>query len=430
VQLIFYRKNGLGIPRLYSPNVDTIRALLLPEAATVHLFGPNGTMNEATIRTSLRVPPAEDEVITAAASVASGIKDIGNDEILGRLASPRAMLARELTPRVRSHFISGVPKVTSVLMPSAYGGVQADLSIEAAARGVLRVKVLQRDFAIFESSAELKLDAPRPAQYLCRLDLLPGSYRVMVEVDGNTFPYPFEIPSGLGAGALLRVSEARRGNQSSTPFEFDARSYYPAEDGDYVLWQLTRPGEVVWTVRRGLEVLWRTKTQAAGIALLPLPLASLAPGKYQVEASSGDTVKYLEFENAKSGGQHSSGILVSYNANLAANIRFTSIGEQLVLRGQLKEADRVFQKALGIAPLHRTEIGLARVEALAGNWDGARARLRPILASEPRNFDALCVLAYIETELQDLDVAVELYRRALEVHDSPAVRMALAQLPR
>ena len=35
LRLIFYQKNSIGLPKLYSPTVDTIRALLIPQAATV-----------------------------------------------------------------------------------------------------------------------------------------------------------------------------------------------------------------------------------------------------------------------------------------------------------------------------------------------------------------------------------------------------------
>lgn len=428
-RLLFYQKNSLGFFKLYSPNVDTIRVLLLPEAATINMFGPNDTTDEAAIRSNLQVPPAEDEVITAAAGIATGVKDIGNDEILGRLSAPRAMLTRELTPGVRSRFIPGVPKLTSVLTRSPYGGMQTDLSIEVAARGIVKLEVFQREDEVYQDTIDLKLDAPRSAQYLHRLDLLPGPYRVMVSVDGNTFPYPLQVTGQPPAGNLFRASEARRGRDAAAPFEFEGRHFYPADDGAFVLWQLPQPGEVVWSIRRGLEVLWKSKAQEpGGIAVLSLPLDSLPPGKYQLEASSGDETKLLEFENAKSAESDSSGTLVSYNANLAPASRYTLIGEQWVLRGQLKEASRIFEKALNSAPLERTQIDLARVEALGGDWDKARALLRPILASEPKNFDALCIMAYVEAKLQDFEIASELYHRALEVHDSAAVRIALSQL--
>ena len=206
------------------------------------------------------------------------------------------------------------------------------------------------------------------------------------------------------------------------------RSFYPSENGDFLLWPLPQPGEVEWSVRRGLDLVWKTKTEAREIAILAWPFSSLPPGAYRLEASSGNVTKYLDFANTKPALSASAGALVSYNANLTPAMRYTAIGEQWVLRGQLKEARSAFEKALAITPSKRTQIGLARVEALSGALDEARERLRPILAAEPENFDALCVLAYVEVQLQDLEVAADLYRRALAVRNSAVVRKALAQL--
>jgi len=61
VSLMFFQKNGTGFPKLYSPTHDTIRALLVSQSSTVHMFGPNDDLNEAEIRNSLKVPPAEDD---------------------------------------------------------------------------------------------------------------------------------------------------------------------------------------------------------------------------------------------------------------------------------------------------------------------------------------------------------------------------------
>src|ERR1700730_4525437 len=58
LRLIFYQKNSQGFLKLYSPELDTIRALLLPEAATIDTFGPNDSVSEATLRMNLNVPPA------------------------------------------------------------------------------------------------------------------------------------------------------------------------------------------------------------------------------------------------------------------------------------------------------------------------------------------------------------------------------------
>jgi cytochrome c-type biogenesis protein CcmH/NrfG len=55
--------------------------------------------------------------------------------------------------------------------------------------------------------------------------------------------------------------------------------------------------------------------------------------------------------------------------------------------------------------------------------------VRRVLATNPNNFEALSVFAYVETRFQDYAIAAELYRRALAIQDSPAVRLALAKLP-
>ncbi len=105
LRLIFYQKNSFGLPKLYSPTVDTIRELLVPQAGTYGMFGPNDSIDENTIRQNLNVPPAEDEVISAAVNIATGIKYSGNDEILGLITSPAAILRRPPQTSVSSRFM-------------------------------------------------------------------------------------------------------------------------------------------------------------------------------------------------------------------------------------------------------------------------------------------------------------------------------------
>ncbi len=75
------------------------------------------------------------------------------------------------------------------------------------------------------------------------------------------------------------------------------------------------------------------------------------------------------------------------------------------------------------------EVELARADALDGQFDASRDRLRKVLAIEPNNFEALSVYAFVEARLQDFPVAAQLYHRALAIQDSPALRLALAKLP-
>ena len=60
--------------------------------------------------------------------------------------------------------------------------------------------------------------------------------------------------------------------------------------------------------------------------------------------------------------------------------------------------------------------------------DAARDRVRAVLAANPNHFEALTVYAFVETQLQDYAVAAQLYRRALVVQESPALRAALARI--
>ncbi len=116
-------------------------------------------------------------------------------------------------------------------------------------------------------------------------------------------------------------------------------------------------------------------------------------------------------------------------ANLTPAVRFASIGHQWLLRGKLDQAMRSLQASLERGMTREAVIEMARVDALAGRYDAARDRLKPILAALPDDFDAISVLAFVEAQLQDYRVAAELYRRALAIQDSPDIRMALAKLP-
>src|SRR5258708_36624654 len=49
LRLIFYQPNTLGFLKLYSPVLDAIRVLLLPQAGTRGLFGPNSSITESSI---------------------------------------------------------------------------------------------------------------------------------------------------------------------------------------------------------------------------------------------------------------------------------------------------------------------------------------------------------------------------------------------
>jgi GWxTD domain-containing protein len=427
LRLIFFQKNSVGFLKLYSPTVDTIRALLLPQAGTNGMFGPNDGVTEAAIRTNLTLPPAEDEAISAAVNVATGVKYSGNDEILARITSPETMLRRDLRPMVESKFIVSRPKLDFLLSRSPYGGAQVDLSLEATARRDITVEVLQGIVTVYKNIVNLKFDAAKPVQYLHRLDLLPGSYRLLVSVDGKMSPYNLDVPAPTGMSDIVLASDARAGTHE-TPYEFDGKNFYPSADGSFAILALPEPGEVAWTIRRGVEIVWRQMARGTDVAILALPFDALEPGKYELEATANGETRRVAFISKKSPADTSSLALVSFNANLAPASRYALIGHELMLRDKMDDALRNLNESLKRAPLTEAQVDRARIDALSGRWDQARDRLRPILAADPNQFDALCVFAYVEAKLQDYEVAADYYRRALAVQDSPAVRLALAQL--
>ena len=85
VSLMFFQKNDVGFLKLYSPIRDTIRALLLSQASTVDMFGPNDDLKESDIRNNLQVSPGEDEMVSAAVNVAAGVRYEENDMILSKV---------------------------------------------------------------------------------------------------------------------------------------------------------------------------------------------------------------------------------------------------------------------------------------------------------------------------------------------------------
>lgn len=430
LRLIFFQKNDTGFPKLYSPEVDTIRALLLPQAGTIGMFGPNdSTNNESYIRGVLNVGPAEDEVVTASVNVATGIKYSGNEEILGRISSPAAMLGKPLQTEVTSRLILSHPQLDTLVTPSAFGGSQVDLKLETAAQRELDIEVLEGNVTVYQNRLRLKFSKAEPVLYTHRLDLLPGSYRLMFTVDRKTHPYELRIPAGTRLGEIQRADWGDDVSGRQTPFEFDGRQLELNGSGKFAAVPLPAPGKVRWSLRRGAEVIWRSYSEGQQIAVVELPTSGIQPGGYQLEAIMGDGSTSTGVEIGKEDRKESKSTVVSFNANLNPARRFAFAGHQWLLRGNIEEARRSLQASLAQGVTEEARIELARADALAGDLDSARDQVKSVLAMKPDSFEALSVFAYIETRFQDYAVAAELYRRALTVQESPAVRAALAKLP-
>ncbi len=434
LRLIFFQKNSLGIPKLYSPTMDTIRALFVPQTSTTNMFGPNDAISEADIRNNLRVGPAEDEVVTAAVNVATGIRDVGNDEILGRVSSPYGVLGskrpEDLRTEVKSRLILAHPKLDILQTASAYGGSQVDLGLDTPIQRELEILVSQGPITVYQSRLRVNFQGVENIRYTHRLDLLPGPYRMIFTIDGIAHPYTLEVPGQTRMGEIWRA-DASDVTGRKTPFEFEARQLDFNPEGNLAVLAVAHAGKINWAIRKGLQILWRSSSDAREVAIVDLPSSGFPPGAYKLEASSETESRYADFV-VKEEGQKSAPprpAVLSFNANLSPALRWAAVGHQWLLRGNVEQTRASLEASLSFASTREGNIEMARLEAFTGDYDEARGRLNSILATQSNDFDAISVLAYVEAKLQDYPVARKLYQRALAIQDSSAIRMALSNLP-
>ncbi len=429
LRLIFYQKNNIGFPKLYSPTLDTFRALLIPQAGVQDTFGPNDSLTESDIRKTMTVPPAEDEIISAASNIATGIKYQGNEEILGQISSPMYMLGKSLRTSVRSRLVASHPRLDILTTVSPYGGLQVDLGLEPIVHHELNVQVLEGEIPVYQNQLHLKFEKPELVRYTHRLDLLPGSYRVMFTVDGTVHPYLLEVKDQPAMSEIVRADPAGVAENRQTPFEFEGKQLDLNSEGKFAVVAVPHPGKVNWTLREGAQVIWRSSSEASQIAMVELPTTGFGPGTYKLEANSDSGSRTMVYVFNKDKVPSTSTVL-SFNANLAPALRFAAIGHQWLLKGKINEARHSLEASLESGSTREGHVEMARLDASTGRYDEARDRLRRILAALPNDFDALSTLAFVEASLQDYQVAADLYRRALAVQDSPAIRLALSKLPK
>ena len=404
----------------------------------MHAFGPNDSLTESVVRQVLTVPPSDDEILSAAANVATGIKYSGNDEIIGLVTSPGEMLRRARPTEVTARLIVTPAKMDVFATPSPYGGEQIDFRFEVTAAHELEFEILQDATPVYRNLLHLKFAKAQPIFYTHRADLLPGSYRVVLSADGRPATFPLEVKKAAAMSEIVRADLSDVRDRRQTPFQLEGHQLELNSDGKFAAIALTNAEKVTWMIRRGSEVVWRQVTDPALFTSVNLTTAHLPPGTYLIEAvtandsRASELIIHAESARAESTGAltlDSSPTLISYNANLAPAARMAFLGHQWLLRGQLDQARRALQASLERGPNIEAEIELARADALSGAYDAARDRVRGILQRDPDNFEALSVFAYIEAGLQDYKVASDLYRRALAIQDSPALRAALAKLP-
>jgi tetratricopeptide (TPR) repeat protein len=230
-------------------------------------------------------------------------------------------------------------------------------------------------------------------------------------------------------GEIMRADSAPLSANRHTPFEFDGRQLDLNPNGKLAFVSVPHSGKVTWIVRRGEAVVSRSVVDTNGLAILDLASANLPPGAYRIEAITDSDSRSAPLVIQPGGAGFSLPTSLSFNANLAHSLRYAFIGHQWLLRGKIDEARRSLQASIENGATIDAEVELARADALDGQLDASRSRLRKILATHPDDFQALSVYAFVEARLQDYPVAAQLHHRALAIQDSPALRLALEKLP-
>lgn len=191
VHFLFFRPRDLGQMKLYSPQIHTIRALIINNAGTRSLFPVNDVITETDVRERMQISPAEMDVLEAAMGVARGIKKSGNSEILYLASSPREMLSRQRLGLARSRvsYRTERPKLEIKQLATPNKIPAIDLTFTGIARNAIAVEI--RDLESFTN--RLDYDSAKPYSYTQRVYLLPGEYTVLVEVDGFRTGYIVEV---------------------------------------------------------------------------------------------------------------------------------------------------------------------------------------------------------------------------------------------
>lgn len=195
LQLLFYRRNGTGDFRLFSPALDSIRSLLIPQPGTRLMFPVNDVITANDIRDRLKYSPAEEEVVEAAVGVARGITGTGNAEILSRVSSVAHMIRqdRDAKIEVNSRFTVSAPPEVRILQFWVGDIPVTDIQVRSEAVARIGIEVMERSAGIERSEIPLDLPSPRSVLYIQRVFLAPGNYTLVASVDGRRTLLPFTV---------------------------------------------------------------------------------------------------------------------------------------------------------------------------------------------------------------------------------------------
>lgn len=236
LQFLFYKPRNIGMDyKLYSPQLHTIRTLLVPQSGTRGMFGVNDVITAQDIRNRLNVPPAEDEIIEASIEVATGVTGSENGTILAKAMSPAEMLRRDpksIQPQVRSTFAVAETPEVRILQFWVDGDIPAvDVQVRVKAAAKIGLAIEENARRLEQSEIPLGLPAAKSVLYIQRFFLLPGSYTLLIEADGNRSSIPMNVSADKSQPLIGEALEEHAGDIriANTP---DPRSATPRQSVD------------------------------------------------------------------------------------------------------------------------------------------------------------------------------------------------------
>lgn len=438
MDLLFYRRRDAGLPRLYSPTLDTVRALLRPNPSTRGMFPVNDIVTPNDLLDRLNVPPAEVDFAEAAFSIAKGVKGLGNDELLAVVTSPARALERKRKTDVQSRFLAAMPMhIRWNAVHTGQTGAAVDIAVECTAARMLRLEVLEGEKPLGSWQTNLSLAQTEDLLYLHRVFLLPGRYTLRAYADGLRTAAEIVIPDSPAQGSLLAGEADLSWNGAASPFQYGRMRLIPSVTPRVLAAGIPEgtSGAVVWRLRQGSRNVASGKISAgemqadpdAARGLLRVELPPLEPGAYIAEIQ-GDTFSRSASVTVAAEPEPRRSQVV-YSANLGRGAEWLAWGRQLAMRGQYSRAEEALARAA--AEKHgdtETLTLLAKVKHLQGDQAAGNRLLEQVLQTDPGHVDALAAYGYSKASAGDPAAALVYLRRALSLRDDPIIAQAVAAL--
>lgn len=445
MDLLFYRRRDAGLPKLYSPTLDTVRALLRPNPATRGMFPANDIVSSNDLLERLNVSPAEVDFAEAAFSITKGIKGLGNDELLAVVTSPARALERGRKTMVQSRFLASMPIQIQwhAFRTSDVGGV-VDIAVECSAARTFRLEVLDGPRLIDAWQTNLPLSQTEDLVYLHRAYLLTGRYTVRAYADGAKTATEITIPGPGQEGMVLPAEADLSWNGGASPFAYGNMRLLPSASPRMLVASVpTASGpDIAWRVRQGSRNVASGKIAASRTnpknpeaadeeshRFVHMELPELDPGDYVAELECGSLRSSAPLRVLP--GTASPRSRVVYSANLGPGADRLAWGRQLAVRRDYAIAEASLSVAARNPQLAADALTLmAKLRHIQGDSVAGNELLDRVLRTTPQHFDALATYGFSKANTGDRESALAYFRRAIMLREDATIANAIASLER